>query len=161
MDESNQKEIQDLEKKIEFLANRQNQFWEEIRTLRTRLIALKAAMDQQESTLNEKQQDVPESISTKSKELHAAANLTSGVGEKDVLKEVVAAPKTVEKSAPVSKSIPIVKKKVSKEKNDWEKFIGENLISKIGIGITVLGVGVGAKYSIENEIYIILNVINL
>jgi uncharacterized membrane protein len=35
---------------------------------------------------------------------------------------------------------------------DWEKFIGENLISKIGIIILVLGVAVGAKYSIENNL---------
>ncbi|HSQ48029.1 MAG TPA: PspC domain-containing protein, partial [Lutibacter sp.] len=30
---------------------------------------------------------------------------------------------------------------------DWEKFVGENLINKIGIAITVIGVGIGAKYS--------------
>ena len=35
---------------------------------------------------------------------------------------------------------------------DLEKFIGENLISKIGILITVIGVGIGAKYSIENNL---------
>lgn len=35
-------------------------------------------------------------------------------------------------------------------KSDIEKFIGENLINKIGIIITVLGVAIGAKYSIEN-----------
>lgn len=33
-----------------------------------------------------------------------------------------------------------------------EKFIGENLINKIGILITVIGVGIGAKYSIENNL---------
>lgn len=37
-------------------------------------------------------------------------------------------------------------------KADWEKFIGENLINKIGILITILGVGIGAKYSIDNEL---------
>jgi uncharacterized membrane protein len=31
-----------------------------------------------------------------------------------------------------------------------EKFIGENLISKIGIVVLVLGVGIGAKYAIDN-----------
>lgn len=36
--------------------------------------------------------------------------------------------------------------------SDLEKFIGENLISKIGILITIVGVGIGAKYSIENEL---------
>lgn len=33
-----------------------------------------------------------------------------------------------------------------------EQFIGENLINKIGIAILILGVGIGAKYSIENNL---------
>ena len=53
------------------------------------------------------------------------------------------------------------RKKEKVERKDWlsdifhsdlEKFIGENLISKIGILITIVGVGIGAKYSIENEL---------
>lgn len=35
---------------------------------------------------------------------------------------------------------------------DLERFIGENLISKIGILILVLGVGIGAKYAIDNDL---------
>jgi len=35
---------------------------------------------------------------------------------------------------------------------DLEKFIGENLINKIGIAITVIGVGIGAKYTIEHDL---------
>ena len=38
------------------------------------------------------------------------------------------------------------------EKTDIEKFIGENLINKIGIAITIIGVAIGAKYSIENNL---------
>ena len=37
-------------------------------------------------------------------------------------------------------------------KSNIEKFIGENLINKIGIAITVLGVGVGAKYAIDHDL---------
>ncbi len=33
--------------------------------------------------------------------------------------------------------------------SDLEKFIGENLIAKIGVGITVIGVAIGAKYAID------------
>ncbi len=36
-------------------------------------------------------------------------------------------------------------------KSDFEKFIGENLISKIGILILVIGVAIGAKYAIDHE----------
>jgi uncharacterized membrane protein len=39
-----------------------------------------------------------------------------------------------------------------KLKSGIENFIGENLINKIGIAITVLGVAIGAKYSIEHEL---------
>jgi hypothetical protein len=35
---------------------------------------------------------------------------------------------------------------------DLEKFVGENLINKIGIIIIVLGVGIGAKYAIDNNL---------
>ncbi|MEY4928189.1 MAG: hypothetical protein RI894_2627 [Bacteroidota bacterium] len=38
------------------------------------------------------------------------------------------------------------------KKSEWEKFIGENLINKIGIIITVIGVAIGAKYSIEHDL---------
>jgi hypothetical protein len=37
-------------------------------------------------------------------------------------------------------------------RSNLEKFIGENLISKIGIVITVIGVVIGAKYSIEHQL---------
>jgi hypothetical protein len=39
-----------------------------------------------------------------------------------------------------------------KAKGDLEKFIGENLISKIGIVVLVLGFGIGAKYAIDNDL---------
>ncbi|MFD3003237.1 DUF2339 domain-containing protein [Pontibacter toksunensis] len=34
---------------------------------------------------------------------------------------------------------------------DWEKFIGENLINKLGIAILVLGIGFFVKYAIDQE----------
>lgn len=38
------------------------------------------------------------------------------------------------------------------DKSALEKFIGENLINKIGILITVIGVAIGAKYSIDHNL---------
>lgn len=45
-------------------------------------------------------------------------------------------------------------KKTVKEphQSNLEKFIGENLINKIGIAITVIGVAIGAKYAIDHEL---------
>jgi hypothetical protein len=47
-------------------------------------------------------------------------------------------------------ALPITKP--PKVKSDLEKFIGENLINKIGIAVTVIGVAIGAKYAIDNEL---------
>ena len=40
----------------------------------------------------------------------------------------------------------------AKIKTDLERFIGENLINKIGIAVTVIGVGIGAKYAIDHQL---------
>jgi phage shock protein PspC (stress-responsive transcriptional regulator) len=48
-------------------------------------------------------------------------------------------------TAPSTRSMP----KVS---IDLEKFIGENLINKIGIAILILGVAIGTKYTIEHDL---------
>lgn len=42
--------------------------------------------------------------------------------------------------------------KPPKVKSDLEKFIGENLVNKIGIAITVIGVAIGAQYAIDNQL---------
>lgn len=36
-------------------------------------------------------------------------------------------------------------------KSDFEKFVGANLMSKIGILILIIGVGIGAKYAIDHD----------
>lgn len=38
------------------------------------------------------------------------------------------------------------------QNSDIESFIGTNIISKVGIGLLVLGVGIGAKYAIEEDL---------
>ncbi len=42
--------------------------------------------------------------------------------------------------------------KPPKAKSNIEKFIGENLLNKIGIAITIIGVGIGAKYAIDHQL---------
>lgn len=43
-------------------------------------------------------------------------------------------------------------RKKSRSKSEIEKFVGENLINKIGIAITIIGVAIGAKYSIDHDL---------
>lgn len=54
---------------------------------------------------------------------------------------------------PVEKTVkPASTPVVNKEKTSWEQFIGEQLLSKIGIAIVLIGVGIGAKYAIDHNL---------
>ncbi|TFG74940.1 MAG: DUF2339 domain-containing protein [Flavobacteriales bacterium] len=58
----------------------------------------------------------------------------------------------LEPIAPVKHEMPRAVGAPKKAPYDLEKYIGENLISKIGIAILIIGVGIGAKYSIDNAL---------
>lgn len=66
-------------------------------------------------------------------------------------------PKVIKESIVVKKiEQPVVKKIVLEPKPKrsfaaWEKFIGENLLNKIGIAILVLGIGYFVKFAIDKE----------
>lgn len=60
----------------------------------------------------------------------------------------------------ISLPFTVTKESIIKEKRttppkktivDWEKFIGENLINKIGIAILTIGIGIFVKYAIDNH----------
>lgn len=46
---------------------------------------------------------------------------------------------------------PRIQPVIPKPKTSWEQFIGEQLLSKIGIAIVLIGVGIGAKYAIDHN----------
>ncbi len=74
------------------------------------------------------------------------------------LQSQVVAPPIIEKKPPQTVVTPPPPVKLPApppmplKKSEWEKFIGENLINKIGIVIIVIGVAIGAKYSIEHDL---------
>ncbi len=128
----NQKKIDQLNEKLKTLIKRQNDFVVEINKLRFDIDELKSSGKEQMA-----QTKVPEDV----RQLPE-----SGF---DIVKE---------KPAVSYKAIPLPKRKKRSKtfapriSLDLEKFIGENLINKIGIVITVIGVAIGAKYSIEHEL---------
>lgn len=126
--------IQELSQRLELLLKRQDAFAREIATLRTDIRNLTSSSP----TLSGTQKEIlPQPSST----------------------ELVAEPLSTE---PTRLEEPSVYRYQNKDATpdtpsrfasiDWEKFIGENLISKIGIIITVIGVAIGAKYSIDNNL---------
>lgn len=125
---TNSNDITRLEERLNILLNKHNEFSIEIAQLRKDIYQLK----------NAEQPVAP---------------------EKPVAPETkIATPESVVDRKEVSKPTPLPVQPQPKpfqrpnQKSTLEKFIGENLISKIGIIITVIGVGIGAKYSIEHKL---------
>ncbi|WP_057937975.1 DUF2339 domain-containing protein [Algoriphagus resistens] len=119
-----------LSEKLDLLLKRQSDFSREIEILR-----------QEINKLN------PDSTTALSSP--TSTGIPPGEGTSEALN-----PKPFRPSSPSSAfsgtSSPKVRKK--RTKSEIEKFVGENLINKIGIAITIIGVAIGAKYSIDHEL---------
>lgn len=123
---ADQDRINLLHQKLDFLIKRQDSFQKEISDLKREIESL-----QRESTPIQK---TPETVSF--------------TQEKAVVEKPIVEKETVVFTRPtVSRPEPKIKKP-----SNWEKFIGENLINKIGVLILIIGVGIGAKYAIDNEL---------
>ncbi|MFS4456825.1 DUF2339 domain-containing protein [Maribacter sp. 2304DJ31-5] len=134
----NQKEISKLLERLELLLKKQQDFGLEINHLKKDIERIKQSnkgrleeksSGDQKETLN----DIPETHTPKNQKTIAK------IGQE--LNPVT----NVNTKFDRSRAFP-------KRKSNWEKFIGENLINKVGILITIIGVFIGAKYSIENNL---------
>jgi len=129
---TNADKINELLDKLEQLSKRQALFQQEISAIREELYALKYAPDAEK----------PEVSPTPILET-PAPKIEPPIAEIQPQVRQEAAKKPV---------YPPLKPKTPAQKSDLEKFIGENLINKIGIAILVIGVAIGAKYSIDNNL---------
>ena len=133
----NPQKINELEQKIGNLLYRQTAIYNEIKQLENELAELK-------------RQSNFSSVST--------ANTVKTPAEKPVERPIeTSAEKATEKpviTAPTAPKPQVSAPKINlpKQPSDLEKIIGESWINKIGILIVVIGVAIGAKYSIENEL---------
>jgi uncharacterized membrane protein len=134
----NNDKITQLLDKLDSLLKRQDDFSREITHLQTEIYRLKSPESEQPAKSEEVKQDLPiidTDIEIKKEKITAEYQATQ--------------PQTPIEQP--NQTFPPINKP-PKGKSDLEKFIGENLINKIGIAITVIGVAIGAKYSIENEL---------
>jgi len=125
-------DINRLNEKLETLLKKQEMFSGEINELRNDINKLKASEAKQNLLQKEQEQ---------------TANEISGVQSKSASTDFQKQHQVIPPK-PVRSKINILPK-VNK---NLEKFIGENLISKIGILITILGVAIGTKYSIDHHL---------
>ncbi len=124
MSNNYEKEINLLNKKLNKLIEKQDNFYKEIALIRAELEILK----------------------NKAKE----KDIIPQTGSKQIPQEYK---DTINSASVISDTPKITKTRISqKHKRNLEKFIGENVISKIGIIITIIGLAIGTKYSVEHNL---------
>ena len=129
--------INELEQRIGNLLYRQSVFYKEIKQLENELAELKRQSNfSSVSATNTVKTPVEKPIERP----------TEAPAEKTTETPVITAPSTPKPQF----SLPTINK--PKQPSDLEKIIGESWINKIGILIVIIGVAIGAKYSIENEL---------
>lgn len=116
--------IQELFERIEQLMRQQNVFQTEIRKLQQELYALKSS---EKAKISEAPKSKPVGLDP------AVAEILSG---------------RVTQSSSTT-HVPQPSKKIRRSSED---FIGTNLLNKVGIAVLVLGIGFGAKYSIDHQL---------
>ncbi|WP_109438051.1 DUF2339 domain-containing protein [Aquimarina sp. AU119] len=138
----NQDQIHQLLEKLEILLKRQQDFSTQIQNLKDEIYQLKTSSLEQQ---NEVETEIVPEVSQ-------VIEVVDEVKEEkipvvDIIKEEEAVQATTK---PLSN--PVSKVNTPKKKSNLEKFIGENLINKIGIIVIIIGVAIGGKYSIEHDL---------
>lgn len=133
----NQEKIDRLLKRVELLSDKQSYFNQELKSIQAELYNLRYSKN-----TDTKEEKSPQNVPP-------VYNVPPSYKEE---KQVPLGYKPQSTPYPAKSS---VKKEVPSPKpinRSMEKFIGENLINKIGIIILVIGVGIGAKYAIDNQL---------
>jgi uncharacterized membrane protein len=131
--DNNIEHIKFLQKKLDALSLKQDLFKNEIDQLKILVNNLAAAQDvKSEINVIKEEKKVIES------EINPIQ--TQNIPSAPTIKIPIEKPKPIDNIIP--KSV----------KSNVEKFIGENLINKIGIIVLIIGVGIGAKYAIDNKL---------
>ncbi len=124
----NKDKVDQLSEKLGLLFRKHNEFLREINDLKFEISRLKNSERKAERPVAD---------------IYVDLNKEEPFTNNKVVQEPVVNKTTKPTGQPVTKP---------KSKIELEKLIGENLINKIGIAITIIGVAIGAKYSIENEL---------
>ena len=137
--------INELEQRIGNLLYRQSVFYKEIKQLENELAELKRQSNfSSVSAANTVKTPVEKPTERPAEK--PIERPTEAPAEKTTETPVITAPSTPKPQF----SLPTINR--PKQPSDLEKIIGESWINKIGILIVIIGVAIGAKYSIENEL---------
>ena len=137
--------INELEQRIGNLLYRQSVFYKEIKQLENELAELKRQSNFSSVSATNTVKTPVEKPTERPVE-KPIERPTEAPAEKTTETPVITAPSTPKPQF----SLPTINR--PKHPSDLEKIIGESWINKIGILIVIIGVAIGAKYSIENEL---------
>ena len=137
--------INELEQRIGNLLYRQSVFYKEIKQLENELAELKRQSNFSSVSATNMVKTPAEKPTERPVE-KPIERPTETPAEKTTETPVITAPSTPKPQF----SLPTINR--PKQPSDLEKIIGESWINKIGILIVIIGVAIGAKYSIENEL---------
>ena len=126
-------EKQELLEKLNLLLKKQSLFQKEINELQVQITTMQIKDDSEEIISDELGAIIPETLDSKETEQKEIKKILQ---KRDFQK-----PKT-----------EVKEKKKSEISAEIEKFIGENLINKIGIAVVIIGVRIGVKYAIDNNL---------
>jgi uncharacterized membrane protein len=151
MAEPTNNELKNLQEKLDLLLTKQAQFSNEIQQLQLEMTRLKLRQFQEEK-LVEKAAEPREEITIEPAKISEPVRTseeekaTEPLASNPFDREGFATEAFAQNTAPKKGSWSFDFSKTT------EAFIGGNLINKIGIAITVIGVGIGAKYSIDHNL---------
>jgi uncharacterized membrane protein len=136
MDED-QNKINQLLNKLEVLFKKQDIFQKEIDELRSEIINLQTS----------------QKVETPKEKIKFEESVIKSVSEvkKEKTTDLLLLPEEVTESK-LQKPSTSISPQRSRTMSNLEKFIGENLINKIGIVITVIGISIGVKYAIDHRL---------
>ncbi len=126
----NEPEKHELLEKLNQLLKRQSQFQQEINELQRQIISLNVS--------ELKSEEISESSLKKQTQQKSSAEIITRKTYFEQLNHQAKKPEKERTKTGINAEI--------------EKFIGENLINKIGIAVLIIGVGIGAKYAIDNNL---------
>ena len=140
----NSGKIIELQNKLEMLLNKHASFQKELNSLRSEIQFLKVQDDQNEV--------VVKGMPPETHHVEPAGYQEKPAGYQEKPAGYQEKPAGYQEKPAKVLAPEASEKEPAKIKTDIEKFIGENLISKIGITITIIGVGIGAKYAIDHDL---------
>lgn len=136
--------LKTLEIELNNIQYKQATFGREIDKLRSAIELIKSqiAIEETQASINE----------TTSTEIIKKENITPSIEEKITIEPQETIQERKENIQNFWENRETKKQNEPLKNIDLEKFIGENLVSKIGIIILILGVGIGVKYSIDHNL---------